>query len=659
MSTKDTLIDRLEAATAEGRLLASALANLRTWLEAPTLPAWMRDSVAELADRGEWADLNDRFYTTLAFGTGGLRGRTIAVKPTAHEAGALATGGAPANPAVGAACMNDINVAKATVGLFRHCAAWLQREGIAGAPSIVIAHDVRHFSRHFSTLAASIWTRLGGTAYVFDGPRSTPQLSFSIRHLRTTTGVVITASHNPPHDNGYKAYFSDGCQVVSPHAELIVKEVAKVSIDEAASMLDSVATGVVTLPASLDAAYQSALAENILDAGAIRTAAPKVVFTPIHGVGGVASLPLMRSLGVQAIEVPEQAAHDGRFPTVKSPNPESSAAFTLGIARAEAEGADVVLATDPDCDRMGAAIRGRDGKWTFLTGNMIGSMMADFRLRALKDKGVIPQNGGSNVALIKTFVTTDLAADIAREHGVKLVDTLTGFKFIGSRVGAYEDAMRKRLLDDEGLAVDFDACTFAARAKWMQKTSTFFVFGFEESYGYLASDRVRDKDANAAVGIFCEMAAWLKSQGRSLADYIDSLYIRHGYYLEDQINLFYEGAAGSRKIANIIKSLRKRVPAAIGSHKVTGFTDFGVQKITDADGCTVPSQDFYIVHLDNGYRFAIRGSGTEPKIKFYLFAREDVPSAAALPEAKQRARETLDSLRKLIEADARIRAEEE
>ncbi|MCC5805738.1 MAG: phospho-sugar mutase [Opitutales bacterium] len=652
------LKQQLEDAVGADKLLPSARDNIVAWTQSGVLPAWAVDSIGELVFGGRWGELNDRFYKALEFGTGGMRSRTIGNVVTDAERGGRSESETPEHAAVGTAYLNDFNVVRATTGLFRYCARHLRETfGRPEAPRLVIAHDVRHFSRHFCELAASTWTRLGGYAMIFDGPRSTPQLSFAVRRTRATAGIVITASHNPPHDNGYKVYFEDGGQVVYPHAEGIIHEVYRVKFEEMAQHLEVDTGGVVTLPESEDKAYIEVLSENFIDREVIGRAKPKVVFSAIHGTGAASVPSVLEAVGVDAVYVEEQMKADPNFPTVKSPNPENAEALSMGIERAKACGADVMMATDPDGDRMGVAVRDENGEMVLLTGNMIGSILADYRIRRLKEKGVLPKNGTSRAALIKTFVTTPLQAAIAEKNGLKIIDTLTGFKWIGEKLGIYERELREALKNESGIALDYDACSPEARRDLLLKHSTYYVFGGEESYGYLASDRVRDKDANAAILMFAEVAAWLKDAGRTFIDYLDEVYLRYGYYLESLVNIYYEGAAGSDKIRRILESYRDSPPETLAGFGVTAFKDFGRETFEDADGKEIPKQDFYFLELDNGYQFAVRGSGTEPKIKFYLFAREDVSEPVALDGAKDAAKENLKKLAKAIEDDARERAE--
>ena len=652
-----SIIEKIEAAGTAGSLLESTVVNLKQWVSADFLPEWAGASISELVENGEWDELNDRFYQNLAFGTGGIRGRTIGRVPAAAETGTLSETGSPEHAAVGSNVLNDFNLVRATIGLFRYTKQYLKESGSYDLPRFVIAHDVRHFSRHFCELAASTWCKLGGQALIFEGPRSTPQLSFAVRQNNATCGAVITASHNPPHDNGFKVYFDDGAQVVSPHAEGIVDLVNLVELSAVPAFLNIDLEPVISLGAADDAAYLELLKEMVIDHEVMQEEAPQIVFSPIHGTGAISSVPALKALGVKVIEVPEQMVQDARFPTVKSPNPENAEALAMAIAKAEEVGADVVVATDPDADRMGVAVRDRSGEMVLLTGNQIGTIMAEYRISVLKDAEVIPEDGGENAVLIKTFVTSPMQEAVADWHGLKTINTLTGFKWIGEKLAGYEAQMKARLLEEEGTAVDYDACDIWTRADLLLDYSTYFVFGGEESYGYLATDKLRDKDANAAVIMFCEVAAYLKAQEMTFPEFLDSLYLQHGYYEEKTINIYYEGAAGSQKIKNILESYRSGAPKAFGDVKVSGFTDFGKDEIIDADGQKIPPQDFYFLELSNGYSFAVRGSGTEPKIKFYVFGRSDVLDPEDLIKVKAVAAVEMQSVLAAIEADARVRAE--
>jgi len=645
--------EKISAAVKDGKLMVSAAANLNAWLQGG-LPAWAQASLAELIERGEWSELNDRFYRYLEFGTGGIRGRTIGKVTAKAETGTLSALGSPEHANVGSNLLNEFTLLRAVIGLHRYIAKYLKTQKSSAKPKIVIAHDIRHFSRHFCELAASTWTKLGGEAVIFDGPRSTPQLSFSVRYLKAHTGVVITASHNPPHDNGFKAYFDDGAQVTPPHDKGIITEVDAVPLSAVHEFLKKDISQVTTLGPAADTAYLATAALALLDPTVFRKTPLKVVYTNIHGVGAVSAIPLLKQAGVDVTPVPEQLAFDPRFPTVKSPNPENAEAMTLALALATKGGHDLVMATDPDDDRMGAAVRNQAGQLELLTGNQVGALMADYRIAKYKELGWIPPAGTQSAAIIKTYVTSPLQDAIGAGHKVKVINTLTGFKWIAGKMRGYEE----KLVQAMGPGFDYDGTPFKARAALLQQHSTFYLFGTEESYGYLPNDLLRDKDGNAACLMFAEVAAWVKSRGLTVPEYLDEIYLKYGFFLEGVINIYYEGASGAAKIKRILDTYRSAPPTAFGATRVTRFQDFGREKFYDADKELIPAQDLYLVTLANGYSFAARGSGTEPKMKFYLFAQEPVKSAADLPAAKAKAKATLDALKALIEADARQRAEE-
>ncbi|MDQ8199048.1 phospho-sugar mutase [Pelagicoccus enzymogenes] len=646
------LIAKVASLKESGGLLPSTAKNMETWLKGGFLSKSSLASIGELLESGNADELNNRFYREIAFGTGGMRGRTIGLTATSQEKGDMDTSGKPANPGVGSNMLNEYTVVRATLGLFAYAKAYHDREGIDTPPKFVIAHDVRHFSRFFCELAASVWSKKGGDAYIFEGPRSTPQLSFSVRHLGATCGVVITASHNPPHDNGFKAYFSDGGQVVPPNDTGIIDQVNAIPLDGLQEYIGVDLSKVTVLGAELDEAYNQCVANCVIDQDVFKKTDLKAVFTPIHGTGAVATLPALKKLGLNPLVVEEQRAFDSNFPTVKSPNPENSEALALATKLAEANDCDLLMATDPDADRMGVAVKGPDGKMVLLTGNQIGSIMAEYRISKLKEMGWIPEAGGDNCALVKTFVTSPLQDAIATGHGIKVVNTLTGFKWIGEKLRIYQDEACEK-----GGVSDYDSLSLKERAELLQKHSTFYVFGGEESYGYLPNDTVRDKDANAACALFCEIGASLKAQGVSMLAYLDDIYLKNGYFLEGLGQLVYEGAAGAAKIARILETYRATPPTEFLGSKVSKFTDFGVETVLDPDGKEVPKQDLYFVELENGYRYAVRGSGTEPKIKFYIFAKDDVASADELESTKAKTKETLESLKQAILDDAGKRAE--
>lgn len=638
----DSLALTLEAAVKAGHLLAASRENMIFLLEKAGASPVDAAAVRELAERGQWTELNDRFYQTLKFGTGGLRGRTIGRVVAEAERG-TGTDAQPQHPAAGTNTMNEFNVSRATQGLVNHL-----KQAFAGeAPRVVIAHDTRYFSRRFAELAAAVVARMGGTAFLFDRERSTPELSFAVRHLGAHAGIMLTASHNPPHDNGFKAYFADGGQLVEPQASAIIAEVMKI---QSAQPEASACPGrVETIGAAVDQAYLDGLATLVLEPEVVRgqSGALKMVFTPIHGTG-IQSVPaILERFAIRPTVVAAQAAPDGGFPTVKSPNPENAEALALAIEQGRAEGADFIAGTDPDADRMGVAVRNAAGEFEILTGNMIGSVLAAYRIERLKAQGVLTPSNSGRACLIKTFVTTDLQKSIAEAHGLKCVDTLTGFKYIGAKLKDYEAAAGGRRGMDP-----------AAWRQALLERSTFFVFGGEESYGYSGGDYVRDKDANAAVLMFAEAAAWAKSQGMTLLDYLDRLYVRHGLYLEKLGTLTFEGAEGAAKIKRLLQSYKDEPPRTLGGQRVERVQNFAEETIVDADGKTIPKELMLMFHAAGGTRVAVRGSGTEPKIKFYFFGRSTVPDAAGLGVAKLALRKSLEALWEETQADVKRRVEE-
>src|SRR5436190_10814147 len=497
----EELNSKIERAVVDGHLMESAAKNIRVLLAGAPSDLYLR-VLEELVTAGEWPELNDRFYQTLAFGTGGLRGRTIGKIVTAAERGGSREGERPEFPCVGTNAMNFFNISRATQGLVAYLHDRNRREKISTKPRIVIAHDPRFFSSEFTNLAARIAAENGFDAFVFDGPRSVPELSFAVRHLKANAGVVITASHNPPDDNGYKVYFSDGAQVVEPHASGIIAKVNAITTETFTPLPKDRQGKVTTLGREIDEAYMQRLETLILDPQIIpRAKSLRIVYSPLHGTGRVIIKPMLKRLGFNFTVLPEQDRFDGRFPTVKSPNPENAEALTMAIDLAEKENADLVVATDPDCDRMGAAVRTKDGKMKLLTGNQIGSLLAYYRTKTLFDEGILNKKNAARAVIIKTFVTTDLQKAIAEHYGLRCVETLTGFKYIGAKLGKYERAIPEKLRqkyvdlsEDETRRLRLDH-------------SSFYVFGGEESYGYSGADFVREKDGNGSVVMLCEVAA--------------------------------------------------------------------------------------------------------------------------------------------------------
>ncbi|MFM9017436.1 MAG: phospho-sugar mutase [Verrucomicrobiota bacterium] len=617
------------------------LVNVTGWLESGALPAEAMAALDDLVARGCWGELEDRFYKGIAFGTGGMRGRTVG---RVSAAGELDASGRPVRAAVGSACLNDVNVLRAAIGLYRHVSA------VHPSPRLVVAHDVRHFSRHFAELVASAWTRLGGEAHLFAGPRSTPQLSFTVRHLGAQAGVVITASHNPSHDNGFKCCLGDGGQVTPPADAAIVAEVGRLGPAEVADFMDKDLGGVLTVGSDAEEAYLARLVEAAVDPEALARHAPRVVYTNLHGTGDVMVEPALRRLGVDPLLVDEQREHDGAFPTVSSPNPESAAAFTLALRLASEKGADVILATDPDTDRVGAAVPLPEGGHRLLNGNEVAALLAEHRISALKDAGVLPAAGSPNAAVLKSLVTTPLVAAVCARHGVRCVETLVGFKWIARKLEHWS----RKLAEQAG--PEAPLLPLRRRAPLALRHSCLFLFGAEESYGYLADDAVRDKDANAAVLLLVEYAAVLRSRGRTLLDALDALHLSHGAHHEDRLDLAFEGAEGAAAIRRLVASWRSAPPATVDGAKVVRVTDYERDEVLDAEGERMPPEEFLVIDLADGRRVAVRASGTEPKAKFYAFTRAEVADADDLAAARDRARKSALSLRAWLEADARRRA---
>jgi phosphoglucomutase len=645
----------IASAVRDQQLLQSAAGNIRTLLSSASSPIY-ENAVSELVTADAWAELNDRFYKTLAFGTGGLRGRTIGKIVTKAERGKARDGEPPEFPCVGTNAMNFYNISRATQGLVSYVKEWRARQNIRGKPDIVIAHDTRHFSKAFASLTAKVAADNGCDASVFEGPRSTPELSFAVRHLQASAGIVITASHNPPHDNGYKVYFDDGAQVVEPHASGIIAKVNAIGSETYTPVAPSEQGEIITLSDEIDKAYMDRLETLILDRDLVRAEKSlRIVYTPIHGTGGIIIAPMLKHLGFNFQVVPEQDRFDGNFPTVQSPNPENAEALRLGIELAQKTNADLVIATDPDDDRMGVAVRDRGGEMQLLTGNQIGSLMAYYRAKTLSDRGVLTKANANRGVIIKTFVTTDLQKAIAEHYGLRAVETLTGFKYIGAKLGKYENA-----LPEEWRAKYRTLSEDETRSLRLQDSS-FYVFGGEESYGYSGADFVRDKDGNGATIMFCEVAAHAKSRSLTIDELLDEVYLKFGYFLEKNGSLTFEGADGAAKIKALLESYDRSPPREMLGVNVASIKDFEKQTFRDVEGDVIPKEKMLIFELADKTRVAVRGSGTEPKIKYYLFAQrspdESTNSASQLAGIKTETQEHLESLWSWLQEDAKARLE--
>jgi phosphoglucomutase len=645
---------QIQAAEREGKLLPASVRNITALLSTASNSTYQQ-SIAELVEKGCWDELNDRFFTTLASGTGGLRGRTIGKVVTTAERGEPQALDRPQNPCVGTNAMNFYNISRATQGLVSYLKQWGNKSGLAGRPKIVVAYDTRHFSKDFADLTAKVATENGCDVDVFESPRSTPELSFAVRLTNAQAGIVLTASHNPPHDNGYKVYFDEGAQIIEPHASAIIAEVNAVASENYEPLPADKRGELTLLGAEIDSAYLERLKTLVLDPELLaRSSDLKIVFTSIHGTGGVLTLPALAAFGLNYITVPEQEVMDGRFPTVVSPNPENAEALKMGMALADAQSADLVIATDPDCDRMGVATRGEDGKLKLLTGNQIGSLMAYYRLHTLFTQGVLNDGNKSRAVIIKTFVTTDLQKAIAEHYGARCVETLTGFKYIGQKLGIYERALPESA--KKGYRQRSESETRALRLEH----SSFYVFGGEESYGYSGADFARDKDGNGAALMFAEVAAYAKSRGITLLALLDEVYAKFGFYLEKNGAITLEGADGAAKIQKLLASYDSAPPKAIAGQAVSASKNFARETIHDVEGQEIPKEKMLMFELADGGRVAVRGSGTEPKIKYYLFARRAPEGGAIfskeeLTGIKSEVAKSLEETWTWLQADAQTR----
>ncbi len=650
---RDNLSDKIESAVGSKHLLPSAAKNIRSLLSGASSDLYSR-VINELISGEHWDELNDRFYKTVEFGTGGLRGRTIGKIVTQAERGTAGPEDRPEFPCVGTNAMNFANVNRATQGLVAYAKEWHAKNKIESRPRIVIAHDTRFFSNEFTALAAKVAAENGCDAFVFDGPRSTPELSFTVRYLNATAGIVITASHNPPHDNGYKVYFADGAQVIDPHATGIIEKVNATQTENYEPLPKNQQGAITTIGKDVDEAYMKRLETIVVDPSVLADAKSlRIVFTPLHGTGAITLRPMFERLGFNVTIVPEQEKPDPRFSTVKSPNPENAEALTLGIRLAEKNNADIVIATDPDCDRIGVAVKSANGEMKLITGNQIGSLLSYYRLKKFFELGILNEQNRSHAVTIKTFVTTDMQRVIAESFGVRCVDTLTGFKYFGAKLEKYERALPQEIRQKYRQLSEQE--TRAARLEH----SSFYVFGTEESYGYSGADFVRDKDGNAGAIMFCEMAAYAKSRGRTVDELLDEAFAGFGYFEEKSASIYFEGAEGADKIARLLESYTNQPPVEIAGSAVASITDFEKQTIRDVEGDVIPKQKMSIFELKDKTRIAVRGSGTEPKIKYYIFAQRrpdgDKFSAEQLQQIKSEVGQRLDAVWKWLEQDAHAR----
>jgi len=561
--------------------------------------AGFRGEVEALLGSGDWKELEDRFYRDLEFGTGGLRG--------------LLGGGTNR--------MNLLVVGKATQGLADYL-----REAFPGkALSAAIAYDSRRYSREFAERAALVLAGNGIKAWVFPEMRPTPMLSFAIRKLRCDTGIVVTASHNPPAYNGYKAYWNDGSQVVPPHDEAVIARVQAVREVKAMTKEAALKAGLLSwIGKDVDDAYVAMVKAELFRPGLLKERArdAKIVYSPLHGTGAMPFERVMGELGLNVITVPEQREGDGDFPTVSYPNPEEPAALKMAIDLGMKEKADVVMATDPDADRLGIAVPDGEGGFALLTGNQLGALLMDYVLLSRKELGKMP----AKPVVVKSIVTTSLQDRVAASSGVELGECLTGFKWIA-------DLMRRYETDGSGRV---------------------YVFGSEESYGFLVEREVRDKDGISAAALTAEMALYWRSKGKTLLARLNELYVAHGYFAELSISKAFKGAEGMDRMKAIMNGFRKQQPERFGKYRVEGIRDIEAGLEWDASDpgkkrkLPWPSSNVIQWFLEGGSWVTARPSGTEPKIKFYACVRAD--ASAGLGGAKAAATADVAAIKADVEA---------
>ncbi len=528
---------------------------------------FFRAEVEKLIADGNNDELTDRFYRDLEFGTGGLRG---------------VIGG-------GYNRMNAFTVARATQGLADYVA---KHAGVA-SPSAVIAYDSRRFSDLFALEAAKVLAGAGIKTYLFTSLRPTPELSFAVRKLGATTGIVVTASHNPPEYNGYKVYWNDGGQVVPPHDKAIVDMVMAVKEIRSLDKEEAIASGkIVFIDKEIDDPYVAMVKAQSVRPELVKSRGSelKVVFTPLHGTGAMPVSRALSELGINVSFVSAQREPDGNFPTIASPNPEEASALKMAIEQAELEKADLVMATDPDADRLGIAVPDASGKFVLVTGNQLGSLLADYILSGLKEKNAMPKNP----AMVKTIVTTELQSRIASANGVEIFDVLTGFKYIAEKIKEFQ-----------------------------ANSSHSYVFGGEESYGYLIGTEVRDKDAVSAAVMTAEMALYHRSTGKSLLDRLRQIWQTYGYFEECQISKGFKGQSGAEVMKRLMDDLRKNPPKQFAGQSVVEVRDYNLGIVSNSSGLEIrktglPPSNVLQWKLESGSMVTARPSGTEPKIKFYI-----------------------------------------
>ena len=537
------------------------------WLNDDCFDDETKKELESIRDNEE--EIKDRFYKELEFGTAGLRGVI----------------GAGTNR------MNKYTVGRATQGL----ANFINKMKIEN-PSVVISYDSRHMSKEFSEIAALVLNANGIKVNLFDNLRPVPELSFSVRYLNATAGIMITASHNPPEYNGYKVYWSDGAQIVPPIDKGIIDEVLSIedfSLIKTINKNEAIEAGLLNyVGEEIDDAFINALKSSCLNPEIIKKEAKnvKIVYTPLHGAGNLPVQRILKELGFENVYVvPEQEKPDGDFPTVSYPNPEDPKAFELALKLAKEVDADVVLATDPDADRLGVFSKMNNGEYVSYTGNMSALLICEYELSQKKEKGILPNNG----AIITTVVSSELTKAIAENYGAKVFETLTGFKWIGEKIRKFEE-----------------------------ENSYKYLFGFEESYGCLIAPHARDKDGISAVMALCEATAFYKNKGWSLWEQMIKIYEKYGYYREGQVSIVLKGADGAEEIKNKMAKMRSNPPTELAGLNVLEVRDYQEHVIKKADGevyeTDLPTSNVLYYELSNNSWCCVRPSGTEPKIKFYM-----------------------------------------
>lgn len=544
------------------------------WLSYAQLDAELKEQLENM--KQDEKKIEDSFYKNLEFGTGGMRG----------ELGA------------GTNRLNVYTVRKATKGL----ASFIEKLGEeAKKRGVVVAYDSRHKSPEFAMEVAATLGARGITTYVFESLRPTPVLSFAVRHLHTVSGIVLTASHNPPEYNGYKVYGEDGGQLPPKEADELISYVNAVEDEltvEVADVEQLKADGLLhIIGQEVDDAYAAELNNVIINKEMVQKVGKdlKIVFTPLHGTSNISVRRGLKEVGFTDVTVvKEQELPDPNFSTVKSPNPEEHAAFEYAIRDGEKVGADVLIATDPDADRLGVAVRNHNGEFQVLTGNQTGALMLDYLLSQKKENGTLPENG----VVLKTIVTSEIGRTIAKAYGLDTVDTLTGFKFIGEKIRQYEESGQYE-----------------------------FQFGYEESYGYLIRPFCRDKDAVQSVLFACEVAAYYKSQGKTLYDGLLEVFEKYGFFREDLVSLTLKGKDGAEKIQEMMATFRENPPKEVAGLTVVAVEDYKASIVTSLqDGhkeeIHLPKSNVLKYQLEDGSWFCLRPSGTEPKIKFYFGVKD-------------------------------------